>query len=112
MEIVVAIILVAAGALVAVSGRLTATGRIKRNGFVGIRTRSSTADDEAWLIVHRRAQPWLIAAGVVLAVTGVLTAAAPGTSAVLIAGMVLTCVLALAGTAFGHAALRHRGLPR
>ncbi|CND67798.1 Predicted integral membrane protein [Mycobacterium tuberculosis] len=112
MDIVAAVVLIAGGLLVALTGRLTATGRIGRNRFVGIRTRSSKADDAAWRIVHRTAQPWLIGGGVALALGGVVAAAsASARPAADIAGVVALVVLVLVGTASGHAALR-RDLPR
>ncbi|NVI89819.1 SdpI family protein [Actinomadura sp. BRA 177] len=113
MNIATGLILVAAGVLVVVVGRLTATGRIGRNNLVGIRTARSKADDESWLIVHRAAQPWMIGGGVALAVGGVVAAAAePARTAAVIVGAVLLVVLVIAGTVAGHAALRHRDLPR
>jgi uncharacterized membrane protein len=113
VNVATGLVLVAAGVLVAIVGRFTATGRIRRNGLVGIRTARSKADDESWLIVHRAAQPWLIGGGAALAVAGAVAAAARAARpAAVIAGCALLVVLVVAGTVAGHAALRHHGLPR
>ncbi|SNS65038.1 SdpI/YhfL protein family protein [Actinomadura meyerae] len=110
------IVLIAAGVLVAVVGRLGATGRIRRNGFIGIRTGRSMADDESWLIVHRRAQPWMHASGASLIAAGAAAIAAGANET---AAGVTTLVGALACGAFGvmgviagHRELTRRKLPR
>ncbi|TIH29281.1 SdpI family protein [Subtercola vilae] len=48
-------ILVAAMLLIAVVDQLAAVGRIRRNGFVGMRIPPTMASDEAWLAGHRAA---------------------------------------------------------
>ncbi|MGP4023566.1 SdpI family protein [Actinomadura sp. 3N407] len=57
------IMLACSGVLVGVIVTLAAGGRVTRNRIAGIRTRRSMADDESWLVVHRRALPWSYAAG-------------------------------------------------
>ncbi|MFE9103044.1 SdpI family protein [Actinomadura geliboluensis] len=113
---VTGIILIVSGVLVAVVGRLGATGRIQRNGLIGIRTKRSMADDESWRIVHRRAQPWmhasgasLIAAGAAAIATGSNEAAAGLTT---LAGVLVCAVFAVVGTVSGHRELSRRDLPR
>ncbi|MFD0903616.1 SdpI family protein [Actinomadura sediminis] len=111
MPIFAGVMIAAAGVLVAVVGRLTATGRIGRNAFAGIRTRRSMADDESWAIVHRAAQPWMIAGGAVMVLTGGVAAAVPGEAAAAIvvgAGVGVAVVLTLLGTFTGHRELRNR----
>ncbi|GAA1803640.1 SdpI family protein [Actinomadura chokoriensis] len=113
---VTGIILVASGVLLAVVGRLAATGRIKRNEFLGIRTKRSKADDESWRIVHQRAQPWMHASGAALLVTGaaVLAIGSDGavTGLLTLAGVLVCMVFALLGVAAGHRGLARRDLPR
>lgn len=47
-----------------------ANGRIKRNGYIGIRVPSTTIDDKAWRAGHRAACiPACIGAGIVITVT-------------------------------------------
>ncbi|MGI5327472.1 SdpI family protein [Actinomadura nitritigenes] len=111
MNIYLGVLLIAAGVLLVVVGKLTADGRIPRNQFAGIRTKRSMADDRSWLTVHQAARPWMIAAGAVLALAGVLALAVPSELAASLAagiGAILTAILALRGTAAGHAALRRR----
>ncbi|MEU6754050.1 SdpI family protein [Spirillospora sp. NPDC046719] len=111
MNIYLGVLLIAAGALLVVVGVLAADGRIPRNQFAGIRTKRSMADDQSWLTVHRAARPWMIGAGAVLAVAGVLALAVPSELAGSLSagiGAILTAILALRGTAAGHAALRRR----
>src|ERR1700712_3677147 len=52
---VVAYILTAALLLVAVVNQLAASGRIRRNGFVGIRIPPTLASDAGWSAGHRAA---------------------------------------------------------
>ncbi len=106
---VTGIILIVSGVLVAVVGRLGATGRIQRNGLIGIRTKRSMADDESW-------QPWmhasgasLIAAGAAAIATGSNEAAAGLTT---LAGVLVCAVFAVVGTVAGHRELSRRDLPR
>lgn len=111
MDIVGELVIAAAGVLVVVVGRLTATGRIGRNAFAGIRTKRTMADDESWRIVHRGAQPWMIAAGAALTLAGLVALAVPdeAVSAIVIgAGTVLAIVLTLLGTFTGLRALNER----
>lgn len=105
------VVLIAGGALLVVVGKMTADGRIPRNQFAGIRTKRSMADDQSWLTVHRAAQPWMIGSGLVLVLAGVVALVVPwepAASAAAGIGAVLTGILALKGTAAGHAALRRR----
>ncbi|QKW37732.1 SdpI family protein [Actinomadura sp. NAK00032] len=110
------IILIASGVLVAVVGRLGATGRIQRNGLIGIRTRRSMADDESWLVVHRRAQPWMHASGASLIATGAVAIATgsnePVAAVTTLVGVVACALFAVAGTAAGHRELARRDLPK
>ncbi|QFG26883.1 SdpI family protein [Actinomadura sp. WMMB 499] len=104
-------VIVAAGILVAAVARGTATGRIGRNHFAGIRTKRSMADDESWTIVHRGAQPWMIAGGALIVLSGAIAAAVPAepASAIVIgAGVVIALACTLAGVLAGHRALSER----
>ena len=111
MAVVGELIIVAAGVLVTVIGRLTATGRIGRNNFAGIRSKRSMADDESWTIVHRGAQPWMLAGGVMIILSGVIAAAVPAetASAIIVGvGVALVMVCTVLGTLAGHRALSNR----
>lgn len=113
--VITGIILVASGVLGAVVGRLAATGRIRRNEFLGIRTRRSKADDESWRIVHQRAEPWMHASGGALLVTGAAVLAVGSDNAVTgliaLAGVLVCVLFALLGAAAGHRELARRDLP-
>jgi SdpI/YfhL protein family len=43
--------------------RAAAQRRLGRNRFVGIRTRETLANEEAWIAAHGVAERWLLAAG-------------------------------------------------
>src|SRR5690349_17117740 len=74
----IALILGAAAVVLVV--HLAGTGRIGRNHLAGIRTRTLTASDDAWLRGHRAATPvsWLTGAIAVLAGLGALAAVLGG----------------------------------
>ncbi|RSN68391.1 hypothetical protein DMH08_11130 [Actinomadura sp. WAC 06369] len=113
MDILGELVVALAGVLVVVIGRLTATGRIGRNAFAGIRTKRTMADEESWRIAHRGAQPWMIAGGLLLALSGVVALAVPdpAASAVTIGvGTGLALVLTVLGTVTGLRALNNRTL--
>ncbi|MFC5181487.1 SdpI family protein [Actinomadura harenae] len=105
------IVLAVAGVAVLASGLAAASGRLRRNAFVGIRTRTSMSSDEAWDIVHRAGGPWLTAGGLALLIGGAVTAAA-GSGTVrmtaTLAGAVLCVLLALVAVYIGHTAYRDR----
>ncbi|MEU8889546.1 SdpI family protein [Streptomyces sp. NPDC048442] len=62
-SLVLAVLLALMGLGLLVAGRTGSTGRLRRNGLVGIRTGRSMESDESWRTVHRTAAPWLYAAG-------------------------------------------------
>jgi uncharacterized membrane protein len=53
-----------ASLLLTVVGFLGLTGKLPRNGWVGIRTPYSMRSDEHWMITHREGAAYLIFAGV------------------------------------------------
>ncbi|GGV06661.1 hypothetical protein GCM10010182_26670 [Actinomadura cremea] len=113
MQIVGNLVVALAGVLVVVVARGTATGRIGRNAFAGIRTKRSMADDESWRTVHRGAQPWMIAGGAIMTMAGLIALAVPdkAASAIVVGGgVLLTLVLTVLGTLIGLRALSRRTL--
>ncbi|MFC4912784.1 SdpI family protein [Actinomadura gamaensis] len=109
--IVEGVVLALAGLAVLVSGLAASSGRLRRNAFVGIRTRTSLSSDEAWEIVHRAGGPWLTASGLALVIGGGVAALArSGTvqMTAIVVGAVLCTALALAGMRAGQAAYRDR----
>lgn len=59
-----------AALLLTVVGFLGLTGKLPRNGWVGIRTPYSMRSDEHWLATHREGAAYLIFAGVAAFATG------------------------------------------
>jgi hypothetical protein len=85
-----AVVFVIVGALTWMIALRTADGRIKRNRFVGIRTRATRASEDAWRTAHQIAKEPTIR----------------GSRAILLSGVVLPAprvgvVLALAGLLYG-----------
>lgn len=66
------VVLIAVGLLVGVTMELCATGRIGRNGFVGLRLSPLFDSDEAWRVGHRAARVWAWLAAAVAVASGVL----------------------------------------
>ena len=94
-----------------VLARRSATGRLARNRWFGIRTPRSLASDHAWRRVHRAAAPWIYAAAAVLVPVVTAMALARDHQAAflitLITGDVLVAVCIGAAAVAGH-----RGLDR
>jgi uncharacterized membrane protein len=65
-------VLVLAGMAVYITGRMASQGTLRRNYFVGIRTRTTMASDEAWAAAHRAGGRWMAAAGFVMIVGAAL----------------------------------------
>ena len=81
------LLIVAGGALVEV-GRRSLDGTLPRNGWVGIRTTATMANDEAWHAAHRASGRWLQVSGVVPIAVGVLLLFQPSNAV----GLTLTFV--------------------
>ena len=102
--------------------RRAARGDVPLNRAVGIRTRTTTASQQAWVVAHRAALPWVTgAASASVASAGLSVATALGTSAgrqvgqfpaemVLYLGYGALVALLLAGTSAGHRAVRRADL--
>ena len=67
------VLLVLAGAALAVIGGLSVQGRLPRNPWAGLRTHNIMASDEAWYAAHDAGGPWLLAAAGMCFITAVLT---------------------------------------
>lgn len=72
-KVVLAAVMIAAGGVIVWTARAAAAGRLERNYWAGIRTRTTLASDDAWLAAHRAARApveaggWgAVAAGVVV----------------------------------------------
>ncbi|MCX6503499.1 MAG: SdpI family protein [Microbacterium sp.] len=94
------VVMAGAGMLLLWMARATASGRLKRNQFAGIRIPSTLASDEAWLAAHVRAKRPTEFAGWAAIATG-LFALLPVPDPVLAAGVIAGCVVMLAFTLYG-----------
>ncbi|MCA1185304.1 MULTISPECIES: SdpI family protein [unclassified Saccharopolyspora] len=97
--------------------RLSSRGTLRRNHFVGIRTRATQASDAAWAAGHRAAEPRLLQAARTGYAAGLLTAVItiahvqgvlplPVALVAPNAGLVLLLVFALHGTVLANRAAR------
>lgn len=106
-RIILFVVLTGAGALVLWMARATASGRLGRNSFAGIRIPSTMASDEAWHAAHARAKRLTIAAGLVSIASG-LFALVPGPPELLAVVVLLAAVamvaLLLRGASVGRQA--------
>jgi hypothetical protein len=57
LQVWLTVISLLADAVVMTVAAMTATGRLTRQGWAGIRTRATRASDEAWSAAHRVAYP-------------------------------------------------------
>jgi len=104
------------GAVVAVAGlalvlvvRRAAQGKLARNGLAGIRTPTTLASDEAWLVVHREAMPWTFAGALAMILGGLVAMTADDKTIVAVTaggGALVGVTLTLVGAAVGHVAFR------
>lgn len=103
-----------AGVVFVVLGRLGARRLLPRNWLVGIRTRSTLRNDEAWFIAHEVASPSILRAGYAGLVTAAIAVLVPfervavGLGLVGIAGVV---TLLIRSSLRGDRAARAAGYP-
>jgi hypothetical protein len=72
------LLLAVAALLILGTTQVAAWGGLKRNGWIGIRTRPLMTSDEAWRAGHRAALPALRGTCIPVAIGGVIGAAASG----------------------------------
>ena len=70
--IITAIALIVGGIALIVLGAIARAGKLTRQSVVGLRTKATMASDEAWKAAHEASADWVIAAGAVMFVGGVL----------------------------------------
>lgn len=99
-RVVLFIGMLGAGVALVWMAHATASGRLGRNQFAGIRIPSTMASDEAWLAAHRRAKRPTLAAGYVAAASGVL-AILPVPLPVVVGGALAGCVVMLGCVLYG-----------
>ncbi len=69
--VIVAVLLIVGGVLVGWLGWLGRNGRLTRNAWAGIRTRTTMQSDGTWTAAHRAGGGWIIVGGIVMIATGV-----------------------------------------
>ncbi len=74
--VVIGLILVGSGWLVIWVARRAASGELGRNGWAGVRTRTTSASDEAWLAAQQAAEPSTVLGGQLSILTGIFPAVA------------------------------------
>jgi uncharacterized membrane protein len=98
--VIVAVVLAVAAIGLAVVGFLGWTGRLPRNQWTGIRTKTTMSSDKVWQVAHHKAGPWLTISGAVMLVGAVVSVFADAAPRLGIAGGVIV-VLAIFGVAGG-----------
>ncbi|WP_067439930.1 SdpI family protein [Nocardioides jensenii] len=108
-KVMLATVLAASGVVLVWVARATATGRLGRNPWAGIRTRATSASDDAWLTAHRAAQRPSEASGWCLVAAGVVAVLAPSSPILIgaaLVGVTSTLALTLYGARVGMRAVR------
>ncbi|WP_433303820.1 SdpI family protein [Actinoplanes sp. CA-030573] len=105
---VAAVVVIGAGALVALTGVLGLLGRLPRNRVAGVRTSATLRSDRAFEIGNRVAAPLVIAGGAAAVAGGLVALALPdrARTACVLAGVVLLVALVVAGGVRGDRAAR------
>lgn len=104
-----ALALIIGGIAIVAAASMARAGRLSRQSWIGIRTRTTMASDEAWYAAHRDGAGWVMASGVLMALGGVLTlfVESEDTAAVFALVTVGVSLVALAvGASRGQAAAR------
>ena len=107
MAFLVGPLLLGAGLLIAAVAVKGWRGDLVRNRLVGVRTPATLASDEAWLVAHRIAGPWMLAGSLGAVVPGAVLLFRPsnGTATVIIMiGLAVMVALVIAGGAIGSMA--------
>ena len=106
-RVLVGAVLTCAALVLLATAWMSWQGRIRRNRFVGIRTRRTLTSDAAWYAANRAAAPALFVSGVLLLLGSVLGAVLPGETTrtvVQICGVAACVLLALLGLVVGQRA--------
>jgi len=70
--IIAAIALIVGGIALIVLGAVARAGKLTRQSVVGLRTKATMGSDEAWKAAHEASADWVIGAGAVMFVGGVV----------------------------------------
>ena len=85
--------MVVGGILLVFLGAMAKEGKLTRQWVVGLRTEATLASDEAWDAAHRAGAGWVGAAGVVLALGGVLVVLTESETAAGVLALITTGVM-------------------
>ncbi|MGQ7297400.1 SdpI family protein [Quadrisphaera sp. KR29] len=102
--VLVGALLLATGGLVPYVVARAASGRLRRNAWVGVRTPGTLASDAGWRAGHAAARPWAVAAGALMALgglAGLVVGAGTGSPGFFVAAVVGGAVLGAAALAAG-----------
>jgi uncharacterized membrane protein len=105
--IVTAVLLIIGGGLLVWAGWLGMTDRLALNSWAGIRTKTTMRSQETWEAAHHAGSAWIIAGGIVLAITGgAMMVVNDETAAayVSLVGATVLAVLVIIGGWMGHQA--------
>jgi uncharacterized membrane protein len=91
--IVAGIAMMVGGAALAVLGATARAGKLSRQSVVGLRTKATMASDEAWKAAHEAAAKWVVGAGAVLFVGGVLVMLSDSESTGNVVALVATALM-------------------
>jgi uncharacterized membrane protein len=106
---IAAVALIVGGVAVTAAAAMARAGRLSRQSWVGIRTRTTLASDEAWDAAHRAGASWVMVGGIIMALGGLLTFLTESEGAattVALVSVVVALVPILIGGVLGQAAAR------
>jgi uncharacterized membrane protein len=70
---IAAVALIVGGIAIVAAGAMARAGMLTRQSWIGIRTRTTMASDEAWYAAHAAGATWVMIGGVLMAAGGVVT---------------------------------------
>jgi len=70
--ILAAAVMAIGGSFMVAAGRAGERGMLSPNAWVGIRTRATTASNEAWYAAHEAAGRWISIGGWIIAIGGII----------------------------------------
>ena len=105
-SLVASLLMLGAGILTIVTGVLSRRRELPRNWILGIRTRSTLKDDEAWHAAHEAAGWFITAAGVIVTITGIVALLLNPSETVLLAGTMIGVGVLVIGGVIGDRATK------
>ena len=70
---IAAVALIVGGIVLVAAGAMGRAGRLSRQSWAGLRTKTTMASDEAWYAAHAAGATWVMVGGVLMATGGVVT---------------------------------------